>query len=118
MGFLPSSDFHLLIDSRFTNNVTGGVTGDSPPEFQGGLLADDMGLGKTLSMICLIAADVDVVKSLPTPPMTPENTVRSAKTTLLVVPPPRKSTRIIKQNIKHANSSSHPLMAKAIADVR
>lgn len=85
----------MLIDSRFTNNVTGSVTGNPPPGFRGGLLADDMGLGKTLSMICLIATDVDITESLPTPPRTPESTVLGAKTTLLVVPPPRKSPRII-----------------------
>ena len=75
-----------------------------------------MGLGKTLSMICLIVTDVDTAESLPTPPRTPESTNRSAKTTLLVVPPPRKSPTT-HQSFKHANSSSHPLMAKAISDV-
>lgn len=71
----------------YINNVTGHVTGEAPPGFQGGLLADDMGLGKTLSMISLIAADIHGAGPLPTPPMTPENVVCTVKTTLLVVPP-------------------------------
>ncbi|KAH9219297.1 SNF2 family N-terminal domain-containing protein [Leptodontidium sp. 2 PMI_412] len=75
--------------TSYTNNVTGHGQGEPPPEFQGGLLADDMGLGKTLSMICLIAADIEATDSLPTPPMTPDNVGRiTAKTTLLIVPPP------------------------------
>ncbi|KAH7308821.1 SNF2 family N-terminal domain-containing protein [Rhexocercosporidium sp. MPI-PUGE-AT-0058] len=73
----------------YTNNIAGHAQGEPPAGFQGGLLADDMGLGKTLSMICLIAADVEAADSFLTPPMTPNNVGRATvKTTLLIVPPP------------------------------
>jgi SWI/SNF-related matrix-associated actin-dependent regulator of chromatin subfamily A3 len=78
---------------RYQNNVTGVYHDVAPPPFQGGLLADEMGLGKTLSMICLIAAN-QAESHLAPPPESPQTLqhVRQSnvKTTLLVVPPPRK----------------------------
>jgi SWI/SNF-related matrix-associated actin-dependent regulator of chromatin subfamily A3 len=81
---------------RYRNNVTGVSHDMAPPPFQGGLLADEMGLGKTLSMICLIAANQ--AGSDPTPPPQSPESLRygrqvNVKTTLLIVPPPRKSIR-------------------------
>jgi hypothetical protein len=43
----------------FVNAVTGEVRSAPGPVWRGGLLADEMGLGKTLSMIALIASDLD-----------------------------------------------------------
>ena len=51
-----------------------------------------MGLGKTLSMICLIAAN-RAFQILPSPPIAPlleYHSCSPVKTTLLIVPPPRK----------------------------
>ncbi|TVY20853.1 putative SWI/SNF-related matrix-associated actin-dependent regulator of chromatin subfamily A member 3-like 1 [Lachnellula arida] len=73
----------------FLNNVTGAHQDETPPCFQGGLLADDMGLGKTLSMISLIVSN-QAEYSLSSLPKTPhwDHDIYKIKTTLLVVPPP------------------------------
>jgi SWI/SNF-related matrix-associated actin-dependent regulator of chromatin subfamily A3 len=78
------------IAGRFRNNITGIFQEESPPSFQGGLLADDMGLGKTLTMISLIASNQGI-EYLPSPRITSEPLRDTTKTTLLIVPPPRKS---------------------------
>ncbi|TVY35125.1 putative SWI/SNF-related matrix-associated actin-dependent regulator of chromatin subfamily A member 3-like [Lachnellula occidentalis] len=73
----------------FLNNVTGAYQDETPPCFQGGLLADDMGLGKTLSMISLIVSN-QAEYSLSPLPKTPQwdQDICNIKTTLLIVPPP------------------------------
>jgi SWI/SNF-related matrix-associated actin-dependent regulator of chromatin subfamily A3 len=79
---------------RYQNNITGACHDIAPPPFQGGLLADEMGLGKTLSMICLIAtnqAAPDLIHSPQLPEQLEYGQQVNVKSTLLIVPPPRKS---------------------------
>jgi hypothetical protein len=103
---------------RYRNNVSGSCKDEPPPGFQGGLLADDMGLGKTLSMICLIAANQAC--KLPSPPITPEPLDRpsypSIKTTLLIVPPPRRYIPVT-LCISCSLLDSHSSMGQAIPPV-
>lgn len=58
---------------------------EEPEEFSGGIIADPMGLGKTLTMISLVASDVQPHESV----MNVED-VTTAATTLIIVPPPCK----------------------------
>jgi SNF2 family DNA or RNA helicase len=100
------------------NNVSGSYSYEAPPNFQGGLLADDMGLGKTLSMICLIAAN-QACNSLPSPPITPEplDTTSSlvVNTTLLIVPPARKYSKIVATlALRKLIHGSYTSMAKTV----
>jgi SWI/SNF-related matrix-associated actin-dependent regulator of chromatin subfamily A3 len=44
---------------EYTNTISGEVSYVQPPDFRGGLLADQMGLGKSLSIIALIARDLE-----------------------------------------------------------
>jgi hypothetical protein len=77
----------------YVNNVTGACQTEAPPDFRGGLLADEMGLGKTLSIICLIVANVARIPvSLPTVRTCSDTggDLIPIKTTLLIVPAPRK----------------------------
>ncbi|RMZ72475.1 global transactivator [Pyrenophora seminiperda CCB06] len=71
--------------SVFVNAVTDEVRSTPGPIWRGGLLADEMGLGKTLSMIALIASDLDcsVGNDLSTGYLTSSNSIGS---TLIVVP--------------------------------
>jgi SNF2 family DNA or RNA helicase len=58
---------------------------EEPPQFFGGIVADPMGLGKTLTMIALVATDLQGK-------FAPEESacnIETNKTTLVVVPPPR-----------------------------
>lgn len=58
---------------------------EEPEEFCGGIIADPMGLGKTLTMISLVASDVQPHESV----MDVDDVTTSA-TTLIIVPPPCK----------------------------
>lgn len=58
---------------------------EEPEEFSGGIIADPMGLGKTLTMISLVASDVQHRE----PAMDIDAT--TSTTTLIIVPPPCKS---------------------------
>ncbi|KAF4465808.1 alpha-16-mannosyltransferase subunit [Fusarium albosuccineum] len=44
----------------FHNRVSNTYQADEPPQFYGGVIADPMGLGKSLSMIALIACDLQL----------------------------------------------------------
>ncbi|KAI0543265.1 SNF2 family N-terminal domain-containing protein [Xylaria digitata] len=65
---------------------------EEPPEFRGGVIADTMGLGKTLTMIALVAADLDnpreqtmnIVHDVPGVP--------EVETSLIIIPPPLLDT--------------------------
>ena len=46
------------------NTISGDCQTDEPPQFCGGIIADPMGLGKTLTIIALVAADMDVAKEI------------------------------------------------------
>jgi hypothetical protein len=92
---------------RYQNNITGICQDVAPPPFQGGLLADEMGLGKTLSMISLIATnqagpDLTFPDQCPRPQEIGRHI--NVKTTLLVVPPPRKP---IHNSQQHFGPSLH-----------
>lgn len=81
------------IVGRFTNNVTGHLHKDPPPEFRGGLLADEMGLGKTLSTIALIVSDKDPrMQRAPCAIIPALNQEWPSNVTLVIVPSPRRFT--------------------------
>ncbi|KAH6707878.1 SNF2 family N-terminal domain-containing protein [Leptodontidium sp. MPI-SDFR-AT-0119] len=44
---------------RFVNTISNAYQVEEPPQFSGGIIADPMGLGKTLTMIALVATDLD-----------------------------------------------------------
>lgn len=56
-----------------------------PFSFKGGILADQMGLGKSLSMLALIASDIEA-SNLQANAVATSHKQQSAKSTLLVVP--------------------------------
>ena len=68
---------------------------EAPPQFYGGIIADPMGLGKTLTMIALVATDLEPERSLLTEhdlwddPDDPEEPKRFVSATLVIVPQPR-----------------------------
>ncbi|KAI0400766.1 SNF2 family N-terminal domain-containing protein [Xylaria palmicola] len=77
----------------FVNLISGSHQSGEPPEFSGGIIADPMGLGKTLTMIALIATDLqrdNLVNN-----ETADDEISEANTsnaTLIVVPPPLVDT--------------------------
>jgi SNF2 family DNA or RNA helicase len=66
--------------------VSNAYQDEEPEEFCGGMIADPMGLGKTLTMISLVATDVQPQESV----MDVDDVTTSA-TTLIIVPRPCKS---------------------------
>lgn len=76
--------------TRFVNKVSGAVSFDEPQAFRGGIIADPMGLGKTLTMIALVATDLERAQhGVNSPGGIPvKNSHNSA--TLIIVPPPRE----------------------------
>ncbi|KAI0466179.1 SNF2 family N-terminal domain-containing protein [Xylaria cf. heliscus] len=68
----------------FVNLISGSHQSKEPPQFLGGIIADPMGLGKTLTMIALVAADLQDADFIDTE--ISEDKV--SNTTLIVVPPP------------------------------
>ncbi len=49
---------NTLILFSFINLISGSHQYKEPPQFLGGIIADPMGLGKTLTMIALVATDL------------------------------------------------------------
>ncbi|KAF2103369.1 hypothetical protein NA57DRAFT_32953 [Rhizodiscina lignyota] len=75
---------HNLTCGRYINNVSGILRHEAPPPFSGGIVSDHMGLGKSLSMIALMASDLEQHFKLSS-----DNAVtdeRQVSATLLVVP--------------------------------
>lgn len=59
----PAPDMWRLVNTDtsyvYFNCISDRCQTDEPPAFSGGIIADPMGLGKTLSMIALVAADME-----------------------------------------------------------
>ncbi|ETS86311.1 hypothetical protein PFICI_00139 [Pestalotiopsis fici W106-1] len=75
----------------YFNSITEFYQSNVPRQIYGGIIADPMGLGKTLSMIALIAADLDNTSTMEMDEgfERPEGAVApSIRATLVVVPPP------------------------------
>ncbi|KAE8445744.1 hypothetical protein EG329_012923 [Mollisiaceae sp. DMI_Dod_QoI] len=72
----------------FINTISDAYRAEEPPQFYGGIIADPMGLGKTLTMIALVATDLDTDIAAVTPEdsIDPEKCYTSA--TLVIMPPP------------------------------
>ncbi|KAI8950617.1 SNF2 family N-terminal domain-containing protein [Xylaria longipes] len=68
----------------FVNLISGSHQSKEPPQFLGGIIADPMGLGKTLTMIALVAADLQEADFVDTE----ISEDKASNTTLIVVPPP------------------------------
>ncbi|KAI0533636.1 SNF2 family N-terminal domain-containing protein [Xylaria digitata] len=68
----------------FTNLISGSHQSKEPPQFFGGVVADPMGLGKTLTMIALVATDLQGADFVDHEVSQEE----ASDTTLIVVPPP------------------------------
>lgn len=87
----------LTPSKSFTNMVTGASQRDEPPVFRGGIIADPMGLGKTLTMISLIAADIDAVNSATSGSQHPTSHHDQPGASLIIVPPPRESDQFLEE---------------------
>ncbi|KAF2993054.1 hypothetical protein E8E14_000814 [Neopestalotiopsis sp. 37M] len=74
-------------DIGYINNIDSSVHHRQPSLFRGGILADDMGSGKSLSMIALLAHDMDR-RAIRRCNLTPgENETHGYNTTLIIMPP-------------------------------
>lgn len=71
-----------------------------PPQFYGGIIADPMGLGKTLTMISLIAMDMEVERDLHPFGEELQTVKQHVRATLVIIPPPSKlrSERFLRSN--------------------
>ncbi|KAF5675817.1 alpha-1,6-mannosyltransferase subunit [Fusarium heterosporum] len=69
----------------FLNRVSNASQTEEPPQCYGGIVADPMGLGKTLTMIALVATDLEESS---TQMLTGEDDYLDVPTTLIIVPPP------------------------------
>lgn len=90
---------------------------EEPPQFYGGIIADPMGLGKTLTMIALVATDLEKQKQEAAEGTGPDDYEEPyAGATLIVVPPPRKSQNSITARLLLI-LSSYRLVGRAILRV-
>ncbi|KAK2060825.1 hypothetical protein LY76DRAFT_568195 [Colletotrichum caudatum] len=93
-GFLDGqSDIWSVADKSqgrsFVNMISGCHQDEEPPQFYGGIIADPMGLGKTLTMIALIATDLeDENYALGLQTALSHNEETHIGATLIIVPPP------------------------------
>jgi hypothetical protein len=99
---------------RFQNTITRACQPDEPPQFYGGIVADPMGLGKTLTMIALVATDIDADKTIVTDVEETDTDLRDVAATLVIIPPPSKhnplkafsNTKCQCQSLGHGRNSS------------
>ncbi|KAK2028566.1 hypothetical protein LX32DRAFT_673422 [Colletotrichum zoysiae] len=93
-GFLDGqSDIWSVADNSqrrsFVNMISGCHQYEEPPQFYGGIIADPMGLGKTLTMIALVATDLeDENNALGFQTALGHNEETHIGATLIIVPPP------------------------------
>ncbi|KAJ4007318.1 hypothetical protein NW752_007702 [Fusarium irregulare] len=73
----------------FLNRVSHASQSEVPPQCYGGIVADPMGLGKTLTMIALVATDLESSADVMD---TDEGCHPDVPATLIVVPPPLMGT--------------------------
>ncbi|RWA06777.1 hypothetical protein EKO27_g8325 [Xylaria grammica] len=83
---------HTDHGTYFINKVSNTYLTEEPPQFCGGIIADTMGLGKTLTMIALVASDLDSPRgermaTFDRLPGAPE-----VETSLIIIPPPLLDT--------------------------
>ena len=76
---------------RFLNRVSNASQSELPPQCYGGIVADPMGLGKTLTMIALVATDLENSGDMVD---TDEGCHLDVPATLIVVPPPCKMLNV------------------------
>ncbi|RFU28304.1 hypothetical protein B7463_g8046, partial [Scytalidium lignicola] len=71
----------------FINRISNAHQMEEPPQFYGGIVSDPMGLGKTLSMIALVASDIELnyTESFSQPVADKEES--SGRTLVIVLPP-------------------------------
>ncbi|KAI0871044.1 hypothetical protein GGS24DRAFT_510180 [Hypoxylon argillaceum] len=72
----------------FINRVADVYQDEEPAEFRGGIIADTMGLGKTLTMIALVATDLDASAEHRTQVGGQHQVIPRVDTTLIIIPPP------------------------------
>lgn len=72
----------------FINRINNAHQHDPPMPFSGGIIADPMGLGKTLTMIALIAADIDQPYVMDTELDTEGDGILPINATLIIVTQP------------------------------
>jgi len=72
----------------FLNRVSGAHQTEEPPPFYGGIIADPMGLGKSLTMISLVATDLDRNSTGNVAVDIDEKAKPRVSATLIIIPPP------------------------------
>lgn len=72
----------------YVNTITSMHGANMPRQIYGGIIADPMGLGKTLTMIALVASDLDSQTPMPVDDDLDQTVLPSIPATLVIVPPP------------------------------
>lgn len=76
----------------FINRISELHQNDPPPAFSGGIIADPMGLGKTLTMIALVATDLELPPTDSDFGDSEEHDLPSVTATLIIMPQPLLSS--------------------------
>ncbi|KAI8630511.1 SNF2 family N-terminal domain-containing protein [Xylariaceae sp. FL1651] len=76
----------------FVNKITEAYQIEEPAQFRGGIIADTMGLGKTLSMIALVASDLDARRDFDAQADDHFQSAIEVNSTLVIIPPPLLDT--------------------------
>ncbi|KAI1131059.1 SNF2 family N-terminal domain-containing protein [Nemania abortiva] len=76
----------------FLNTVSRACQAEEPPAFYGGIIADPMGFGKTLTMIALVATDIEADKKADVCMEDLQSDKPDTTATLVIIPPPLLGT--------------------------
>ncbi|KAI1074222.1 SNF2 family N-terminal domain-containing protein [Whalleya microplaca] len=76
----------------FMNTISHVCQSEEPPGFYGVIIADSMGLGKTLTMIALVATDLEATEPLTADMEDSETGKQDITATLVIIPPPLLDT--------------------------
>ncbi|KAK8081356.1 SNF2 family N-terminal domain-containing protein [Apiospora saccharicola] len=91
-----TADIWQIVDStqtrQYLNVISGAFRLDEPEEFTGGIVADPMGLGKTLTMISLVATDLERGDCFQGSSGGSTDEKLQIPATLIIVPPPLLGT--------------------------
>ncbi|KAI0971986.1 SNF2 family N-terminal domain-containing protein [Xylaria arbuscula] len=92
LTFMMQRERGWAFDQDFVNRVSNAYQDEEPAEFRGGIIADTMGLGKTLTMIALVATDLDNPAERHDGVGIHHQDVPRVETTLIIIPPPLLDT--------------------------
>ncbi|KAF7522527.1 hypothetical protein G7054_g12116 [Neopestalotiopsis clavispora] len=107
-------DLWVVVDTtqgrQYLNTVSEASQIEEPSEFAGGIVADPMGLGKTLTMISLVATDIERSCSFQESYSAITEEKAQVAATLIIVPPPCQCYFLLLNIVTEETNQSHVVL--------